>query len=238
MSNVRRFKKYSIEELERYIATVPLQRPITNIQVHHTFLPTLAQYAATANKESVIRGMWNYHVNTNGWMDIAQHFSIAPDGVWDGRPLEWDSGGFLGAENKGGICLEIIGDFDIGREAFAGDIAENTYRTVAAILRRWPTADIRFHRDQPSAKGKKTCPGTSILKPAFVASVNLRLKPLSASAIIAEKSGIGAEGWTANEAKHPAYARLAKVVAEDWDALGKVPWIGEWFKKVGGALGN
>lgn len=183
---MRTFNRYDTADFVDFISSVPVNRRITNVQIHHTVIPTLQQYNDAADKEAIIRGMWRYHTVERGFRDIAQHFTIAPDGVWDGRDLEWDSGGFLGFENEGGICIEMIGNYDIGGEKFGYPLAEVAYRAVAAILDRWPDADIRFHRDQPSARGKKTCPGTSIEKQTFVSEVRVRRRPESPVAVVSE----------------------------------------------------
>jgi hypothetical protein len=53
--------------------------------MHHTWRPNHSQF----NGFSTIESMWEYHTETKGWSDIAQHISIAPDGsIWTGR--SWD----------------------------------------------------------------------------------------------------------------------------------------------------
>lgn len=228
----RRFRL--ITGIEEYIKSVPVLRSITNIQIHHTASPTLHGYALAKDKEAVIRAMWTYHTKSRGFRDIAQHFSVAPDGVWDGRPLDWDSGGFLGAQNIGGICIEIIGNFDLGKEQFTGATAENTYRLVAALKRRWPAADIRFHRDQPGAG--KSCPGTSINKAAFEAQVAERLKPKPMTAcdtLYALGVSFGVAGWNVKEQTNPTLHAALAPIADGWGELVKIPFVGDLFIKIG-----
>lgn len=170
----RTFHRYAIEDIERIIASMSVRRKITNIQIHHTASPTLNGYKLAKDKHAVIKSMWTFHTVSRGFRDIAQHYTVAPDGIWDGRDIEWDSGGFKGSENIGGICIEIIGFYDKGKEAFEGTIAEYAFRLVAALMKQFPGAEIRFHREQASANGK-TCPGTAIDKAWFVSEVQKRM---------------------------------------------------------------
>ena len=69
------------EEVRNYAG----RRRIVEIHMHHTWRPTHAQYRG----HDTIVAMWRHHTVTNGWSDIAQHISIAPDGeIWSGRA--WD----------------------------------------------------------------------------------------------------------------------------------------------------
>jgi len=224
----RRFNR--ITNIEEYISKLSVSRTITNIQIHHTYAPTLFGYNMAKSKEGVIRAMYIYHTKTRGFRDIAQHFSVAPDGVWDGRTMEWDSGGFLGYENIGGVCIEIIGNFD--KEAFDGPTAQYTYRLVRALLNRWPTADIRFHRDQPSAKGK-TCPGKNIQKTSFESAV----RGVSACDVL---HGLGVafdvKGWNIKARANPALKSVLDAIADNWIALNRVPYMGDLLIKIGNKM--
>ena len=89
---------------------VPLDySPLTHIVVHHQAGNAPPPY------DAVVRAIWDYHVNANGWSDIGYNWLIAPDGtVYKGRA--WINGdeNVLGAHtcacnsNKLGICL--LGD--------------------------------------------------------------------------------------------------------------------------------
>jgi len=234
MSTVRRFKNYSIVEFEKFIASVAVARKITHIQIHHTASPTLNGYRLAKDKEGVIRAMWTYHTVSRKFQDIAQHFSIAPDGIWDGRSLALNPGGFLGAQNNGGLMFEIIGFFDKGKEAFAGDIAEMTFRAVAACKKRWPDADIQFHRDQPGAN--KTCPGSAIDKTWFVSKVDEYTKPPKTTACdILYGYGVpfSLSAWNQKEKAYPALATVLDAIADNWMSLGMIPYAGDLIVKIG-----
>lgn len=76
---------------------------------------------------SSIVGMWRYHTQTNRLSDIAQHVTIAPDGViWTGR--HWDLPPASATHHNGNAAFgpfmfEIIGDFDEGRGRVPGSAA-------------------------------------------------------------------------------------------------------------------
>lgn len=168
---MREFNLLTLSQFEQQIASVDPGRAINHIQIHHTWKPTLKSYVAAIDREAVIRGMHTYHTTARGMKDIAQHFTVVPEGIWDGRPMAMDPGGFYGAENRGGICFELVGDFDIGREALTGMQLQNTLRAVRACRRRWSAAAIVFHREKNPAK---SCPGSGIRKDWFMAQLASR----------------------------------------------------------------
>lgn len=159
-----------------YLRDHPAGRKITTVQIHHTYRPTLAQYLAATDREGVIRGMWEDHVYRRGWNDIGQHFSVAPDGIWTGRPLTADPAGIVGA-NRGAIMFEGIGDF--GGLEFERDKWERLEGAqlglyagaVAETLKAYQlgTEAILFHRE----RAPKTCPGLTLDRAWFVRLVAL-----------------------------------------------------------------
>ncbi|GGK33353.1 hypothetical protein GCM10010965_27780 [Caldalkalibacillus thermarum] len=162
---MRSFKRYSIQEFKRYLRGVQVRRHIDHIQIHHTWRPRKSDYQG----ERTIRAMYHYHTQTRGWRDIAQHFTVSPDGcIWDGRSLEMDPAGIAG-HNQGGLMFEMIGNFDRGEERLEGAQLHAVAHAVAACLERFGLTydQIVFHREHAA----KTCPGTSISKPWFIGQV-------------------------------------------------------------------
>lgn len=169
----RSFNAYTIDQFETYVKSLDVNRNITHIQIHHTWKPTQKDYKG----ESTIKSMWNHHVNTNEWSDIAQHFSPGPDGlIWDGRSLEKDPAGISG-HNKGGIMFEIIGNFDDGHDVLDGKQLYAVTRAVAILVKKFNLSydDIIFHREYSS----KTCPGTSVKKAVFIEMVKRAADPIA-----------------------------------------------------------
>lgn len=160
------FKSYDFEEFNAFIQGIPtLTRDINNIQIHHTWKPRKTDYVG----ESTIVGMWRYHTQTRGWDDIAQHFTVSPDGmIWDGRSLNWDPAGIAG-HNEGSLMFEMIGDFDKGEEVLEGRQLEAVTKAVKICMKRFNITldDLVFHREYSS----KTCPGSGISKAWFLEQI-------------------------------------------------------------------
>ena len=147
-----------------------LSRTITAVHLHHTWRPTRAQFKGAAT----IEAMRTFHVNTNGWDDIAQHLTIDPQGFsWTGR--NWNlppasQAGKNGTRQQGPFMIEIVGDFDTGRDQLDGSQRQAVVEVVAAILqvRQLGSGDVFFHRDLDSPK---TCPGDGVDRQALIAEI-------------------------------------------------------------------
>lgn len=141
------------------------------LHVHHTWRPNHAQYYGTSHTSEDQRALdrqkafYDYHTKTNGWIDIAQHVTLLPDGRFvTGRDFSVNPASIAGY-NSGAFAVEMIGDFDIGRDKFEG-----TQKESMIGLARWFDKKgkyIRFHRENSS----KTCPGSGIDKNEFMAEV-------------------------------------------------------------------
>jgi hypothetical protein len=170
-----RFRALSVPEFAAAVAAFDWRRRIDAVDMHHTEYP---DHAAYRGHESIL-GMWRFHVETRGWDDIAQHVSIAPDGViWTGR--DWNkppasATGYNGTPEAGPFMFEMIGNFDLGRDRWEGAQRAATLAVIAAILVRFALtpAALRFHRDlhRPGEKPPKTCPGTGIERAAVLAAL-------------------------------------------------------------------
>lgn len=114
------FVKLSVDEFEELVDSFTFTRAIDAVHMHHTWQPNHGQYRGLP----MINAMWKYHTQTNGWSDIAQHISIAPDGsIWTGR--SWNqppasAAGYNGNSRKGPFMFEMIGDCTINRMVTIG----------------------------------------------------------------------------------------------------------------------
>ncbi|MBC6989869.1 MULTISPECIES: caspase family protein [Hymenobacter] len=155
-----RFKQLSLAEFIAVLDRFPFTRHINAVHMHHTWRPNRAQYQGLAS----IEAMWQYHTQHNGWSDIAQHITIAPDGtIWTGR--NWNlapasSSGHNGNSLAGPFMFEMIGDFDKGRDPFDGAQRNTALHVVAHVLHKFklPNEALHFHNQM----SVKTCPGSSI----------------------------------------------------------------------------
>ena len=117
--------------------------------------------------------MRNFHVNMNGWNDIGQHFTVFPDGVIvTGRSLNSDPACIKGA-NKGAVCVEILGNFDIGGDEMTVEQHDSVVSMFSTLCKHFnipiDTDHILYHHWYDIFTGKrtngsgntKTCPGTN-----------------------------------------------------------------------------
>jgi hypothetical protein len=147
-----------------------LTRKIDAVHLHHTWRPTRAQFKGLAT----IEAMRDYHVNTKGWSDIAQHLTIDPHGgLWTGR--NWNSPpasqvGRNGSKSSGPFMIEMVGDFDAGREVLDGEQRRAVIKTVAALMEVFEltTQALFFHRDLGSPK---SCPGSGVDKDDLIKAI-------------------------------------------------------------------
>ena len=105
----------NIDEFRTWLKKQKVYRRVTRLQVHHMWLPDYSCWS----KDNALRRQKNtkdFHIHTNHWDDIAQHFSIYPNGhIVTGRSLNKTPIGIRGW-NTNAICVEIYGNFDKGHD--------------------------------------------------------------------------------------------------------------------------
>ncbi|QBE63635.1 caspase family protein [Pseudoduganella lutea] len=154
------FKQITKEQFAELLSKFPFKRKINAVHMHHTWKPDRAAY----RKHDTIVAMWRFHTQTNGWSDIAQHISIAPDGtIWLGR--DWNrppasAAGHNGNAQAGPFMFEIIGNFDEGKDPFDGPQRDTVLEVIARVQHLFglPPGSLQFH----NMMSTKSCPGTSI----------------------------------------------------------------------------
>ena len=84
----------------------PEPTDVTHIIVHHS-----AGVNSSNDWPAVVRSIWNYHVNTNGWDDIGYNWLVDPNGVlYEGRGDGLQGAHFCGQNgNTVGLC--VLGNF-------------------------------------------------------------------------------------------------------------------------------
>jgi hypothetical protein len=170
------FRRYSLPEFLTVLDGYTNKVRFSEIHVHGTWKPTIADYRKAANKESLIQAMWRFHTETRKFTDIAQHATIDPDGyIWEGRSLLMPPASAYGhndPDNDGvhPFMFEMIGNFDVGAEVLTGPQLETTMGLCRGIMSRWKLSlsNIYFHREMQSGK---SCPGSGIDKAKFIAQV-------------------------------------------------------------------
>ena len=166
----------NIKEFEDWLNKQKVNRTINKLQVHHMYEPSYDNWASdnALRRQNNIR---SYHKNTNKWADIAQHFSIFPDGhIVTGRSLNSNPAGIKGW-NTGAICVEIYGDFDKGRDIMNSTQKDAIIACYALLAKKfnisinsnsirphcWFTASGTYLGDYNKSKSAKSCPGTNFM---------------------------------------------------------------------------
>src|SRR5262245_17692000 len=203
------FHQLTRDEFADLLEQFPFERRIDAVHMHHTWRPNHAQYRG----EDSIISMWRFHTRENGWSDIAQHVTIAPDGsVWTGR--DWNRApasavGFNGNATVGPFMFEMIGDFDIGRDRLEGEQRLTVVDLIARVQLRFhldPDA-LRFHN---SMTRQKTCPGTAIDRRSFLDAVQRRRDELEAERNAPRATG---ERWADTDRLAPRRRATAVLLA-------------------------
>ena len=170
------FRQLTRDQFAQALETFPFTRRIDVVHMHHTWSPDHADYRGY---ETIV-GMWRYHTQTNGWSDIAQHASIAPDGtIWTGR--NWNrppasASGFNGSTKLGPFMFETIGNFDVGHDVLDGAQLDAVVEVIARVQQRFglPAEALRFHRQMTD---QKSCPGTGVRRDEIIALVEIHALP-------------------------------------------------------------
>ena len=186
--------KWSIVEFEEWINSLQLVRTVLLIQQHHTLSPCYADFNGS-NHFELQQGIKNYHISQNGWSDIGQHFSTFPDGtILSGRSLE-QSPACIKGQNADSICLEHLGNFDIGEDDMSAEQRETIIQMTAILCRRFTipvdSQSIVYHhwfnlstgqRNEGSGNNK-SCPGTNFFGGNKVIDCSTYFLPLVLQAI-------------------------------------------------------
>lgn len=176
-------------EFESWITKQDVARTVLYIQEHHTWSPSYQHFKGD-NHFDLQKGMQNFHKNVNGWLDIAQHFSIFPDGkIVTGRNLELSPACIFGF-NAHSICIENVGNFDEDADTMRPEHRDAIVRVTAALCRRFrvpvSTDHIVYHHwfdlrtgERTDGSGMtKTCPGTTFFGGNTVSDAARNFLPL------------------------------------------------------------
>ena len=185
------FLMFQPDEAESFLVGHMPKRKIRLVQLHHTWSPEYKHFDGR-NHFTRQAAMRQSHL-ARGFNDIAQHFTVFPDGmIVTGRSLEKDPAGIVGA-NSGAICIENFGNFDTGWDVMTTEQSEAIETLTAALCKVFglnPETAITYHAwwtakgqalgDYHPAKSAKTCPGTAFFggntRDAFLKNLLPRIK--------------------------------------------------------------
>lgn len=157
----RPFRPLSLDDFADEVASFQWSRPVWRVDMHHTWYPAHADWRG----EDSISGMYVFHTRERGFEDIAQHVSIAPDGViWTGRSWNKIPASVGCNMNHGAFMFEAIGNFDDGHDRLEGAQLDAVVGVIDIVQRqfRLPVQALLFHREVPQTI--KSCPGSSVEK--------------------------------------------------------------------------
>ena len=154
----------------------------TGLQIHHTWSPCYSNFykADGTHEDELIRqnNIKTYHVKTNKWADIAQHFTIFPNGaIVTGRSLSNTTPVGIKGWNTNKICIEIYGNFDKGKDVMTAEQKNAVIVVYGELCKKfkiapsistirchaWFTAGGTYLGDYNTSKSAKTCPGTNFM---------------------------------------------------------------------------
>ena len=169
------------DEFKNWLRNKSVTRKVTRLQVHHTGLPDYSCFyksnGTTEDELTRQRSMKSFHVNSRGMNDIAQHFTVYPNGkIVTGRSLNSNPAGISGW-NSNAICVEIYGNFDKGHDVMKqvqkdvvimlyGELCKKFKLTPSNSTIRphaWFTSGGTYLGDYVAGRSRKTCPGTNFM---------------------------------------------------------------------------
>jgi hypothetical protein len=166
-----KFILMTLDEFKKWLSNQRVSRKIKLIQNHHTWLPDYKTFNGK-NHFQLLQSMERSHME-RGFAEIGQNFTTFPDGtIGVCRNMNTSPAGIKGA-NSIGICIEHVGNFDLG-----GDIMtvehKNTIEGINAALCDFfnltpNTSTIVYHNwfdlntgERLNGKGStKSCPGSN-----------------------------------------------------------------------------
>ncbi len=183
------FTKWTLAEFEVWLKVLRVSRTITRIQQHHTYIPSYIHFTGN-NHFDRQKAMKDFHINTNGWSDIGQHFTIFPDGtVLSGRSMEKSPACILG-QNANAVCIENFGNFDVGGDVMTAAQKQCIVRVTALLCTKFnipvTTDYIMYHHwfdlstgaRNNGTRNNKSCPGTGFFGGNKVADCRKNFLPL------------------------------------------------------------
>ena len=182
MKSAYGFTRFDTEdEFKNWLKNKSVSRTVNKLQIHHTGSPSYSNFFKSngTHEDELTRqkNMKSFHVNSRGMSDIAQHFTVFPNGkIVTGRSLNSNPAGITGW-NTGAICVEIYGNFDKGQDTMKdaqkkavimlyGELCKKfklTPSTNTIRCHAWFTSGGTYLGDYYPAKSRKSCPGTAFM---------------------------------------------------------------------------
>ena len=195
MNQKGKFMLFDFQKFAGWLNELEVNREIRLIQNHHTWQPDYAAFQKLPDHFHWMTSMENFQ-KLNGFAGIAQQLTTFPDGkIAVGRSFDRIPAGVKGA-NQYGVCIEHLGNFDIG-----ADLMTTVHRRVivelnAALCRKFSLElnidSIVYHHWWDIVTGQRTngsgtvksCPGTNFFGGNTPEACELTFIPLIKSALL------------------------------------------------------
>ena len=172
-------------EFSNWLNMQTVTRKIKLVQHHHTYSPAYKNFNGN-NHFDLCENMEYYHINQRGFAQIAQNFTIFPDGkIMICRNINTVPAGITGA-NTYGICIENIGCFDKNKDIMNDEQKQSIILVTKILLEKFSLTpsdqtivyhhwyDLNTHK-RITTEGKgitKSCPGTNFFGGNTIADFN------------------------------------------------------------------
>lgn len=173
MKQIGKFKLLSLDEFQQWLNQFERKRPISIVQQHHTFIPAYKHFDGN-NHFKLCESMERSH-KERGFDQIGQNITTFPDGtIMLCRGLNIQPAGIKG-NNFGAICIEHVGDFDLGKDNM-NDIHKTTIIQLTKCLlvkfkitpnkstlvyHHWFDLNTGQRIEEEGKGSKKSCPGSN-----------------------------------------------------------------------------
>ena len=188
-----KFILFDLGDFSGWLSAIHVNRLIRLVQNHHTWSPSYQNFKVN-NHFELLKGMEAAHLE-RGFSEIAQNLTTFPDGtVAVCRPFDNVPAGIKGA-NSAGLCIENLGNFDIGQDTMTAEQADTIVKINALLCTRFnlvPSTDtIVYHHWYDLNTGVRTdgtgttksCPGTNFFGGNTVAAAQSNFIPLVSNAL-------------------------------------------------------
>jgi len=218
------FLKTEKEEFKEWLFKQVITRDIFRIQQHHEYSPDYEWFNEHKGDHfALLENNRRYHIDTRGFIDIAQNLTTFPDGaIAVCRPLNVMPAGITGA-NRGALCIENVGNFDSGGDIMTSDQEDTIIWITALVCTRFKCSPnentvIYHHWYDP-----KTCPGTN-----FFGGNTMRTAQTNFYPLVIDEMTVNMKGMNLEQAV--AYLKKSGGLSSDnlWLTMGKrYKWLGE-----------
>jgi len=190
MKSIGKFILLDPSEFEGWVAHQNVTRKIRWIQLHHTYIPNYKQFSGS-NHFILCQSMERSH-KERGFSEIGQNYTIFPDGkIMVCRNINTVPAGIKGA-NSFGICVEIVGNFDVGNDIMSLNQKNSILILIKQLLEKFgltpSNQSIIYHHWFDLNTGKrilkegigvtKSCPGSGFFGGNSELAFNTGLLPL------------------------------------------------------------